>query len=63
MLKEMVAMYYIYDLYKKRQYSATLGEKFDTEDQAWDRIYQFYNCFICLEPRKWRKGMADYAKG
>lgn len=58
--KNQVIMYYIYDLDKKRQYLGTLGEKFNSEDEAWSRIDEFYDGYIHLEPRKWRKGMTDY---
>lgn len=57
--KNKIVMYYIYDLDKKRQFLGTLGEKFNSEEEAWNRIHQWYDGFIHLEPRKWRKGMLD----
>ena len=42
--------YYIYDLDKKRQFLGTLGEKFNSEEEAWNRIHQWYDGFIHLEP-------------
>lgn len=59
--KNQIIMYYIYDLDKKRQYLGTLGEKFNSEDEAWSRIDEFYDGYIHLEPRKWRKGMINYS--
>lgn len=54
--------YYIYDMDKKCQFLGTLGERFDSEEDAFKIINKFYDGYIHLDVRKVRKGMYLYQK-